>query len=40
MKNPRRKMSELDRAKVRDAKARERELAKACGSKMQPRRTR
>ena len=40
MKTPRRKLSELDKAKVREAKARERELAKATGSKNQPRRTR
>lgn len=36
MKTGRRKMSELDKAKVREAKAREREIAKAIGSKNQP----
>ena len=40
MKAGRRKMSELDKAKVREAKAREREQAKAIGSKNQPRATR
>jgi hypothetical protein len=40
MKNRRRKMSELDRAKVRDAKALDRETAKFWGVKNQPRRSR
>jgi hypothetical protein len=40
MKNPRRKLSERDKAEARLAKAREKELAKAIGSKMQPRRNR
>lgn len=40
MKAGRRKLSELDKAKVREAKAREREIAKAIGSKNQPRATR
>jgi hypothetical protein len=40
MKNPRRKISELDKAKVKETKARERELAMATGLKNQPRRNR
>ena len=40
MKTPRRKLSERDKADARLAKARERELAKAIGSKNQPRRNR
>jgi hypothetical protein len=40
MKSPRRKNSELDKASAKLAKARERELAKAIGSKNQPRRNR
>jgi hypothetical protein len=40
MKTGRRKLSERDKADARLAKARERELAKAIGSKNQPRRNR
>ena len=40
MKTGRRKLSERDKAEVRLAKAREREIAKAIGSKNQPRRSR
>jgi hypothetical protein len=40
MKTGRRKLSERDKADARLAKAREKELAKAIGSKNQPRRNR